>query len=323
MDYIQSNTDIPPMGYKVRDGNYVYRNSFANEIWIEGGYYRNCSKGNPYELFVSQCKTSGANISELKCIEDITDMLKNHRKVVKEIKTEEYQNIIDAEDVDDNKFAEIIESPEPKDKYKIEKFLLRRNYRFDGTIDVNFMNTYANKQSIKIFKNLNEIVQYEDVGKSLEGIQLKYQTSNDKIIPANNYIKHKIAIDLLKICGFSSLNDAKIILRKELLDNILANRKLIEEQMGLLCFIFGGKKPLAKWELPAIMKFINGILESMYGFNISVKSKLRNDLGKYVIKHKYLGITFDKQESEIKPYVEFGWKQKINENNDFGFLEII
>jgi hypothetical protein len=317
-----SYIDVASLEYTIdAAGEYEFKDNLLYEIISWGRFIKNRSRCKPIETFIEQCTVSGATMTVLESREDV-EFRRKYLKLLAEIKAEEHKRIIDAPELTSEEFDHISgkETRTPDEKHMVDKFMLRNMYKWGGIVDMNFMETYAVAKTIKKYRNLKEILQYDSPGVSL--VEIRKTIPEEKISPANGYIRHKIAIDLLKVCGFDSILDNKTISRADFLERIANRRADIEKQMGMICFVFSDKKSLKKWEIKQVLKFLNGIFDSMYGFKVCLISKSKKDRDKFVIKHSAYGAIFDKIPTESKPYIEPGWKQKIIEPPVEGFLEM-
>jgi hypothetical protein len=148
---------------------------------------------------------------------------------------------------------------------------------------------------------------------NLLGLSNNYITVKE---PNTKYARRKIAMDLIQCCGFKSILDESKVSREVLNTGITRLKDKIESSMNTYILpSFPGKSPPKDWKLQNIMKFINGILEVMYGLHIIRKGTSKKTQNEFVIKHLYYGVIFDKAPGGLQPYIEPGWRYKFTENN--------
>jgi hypothetical protein len=237
------------------------------------------------------------------------NIIQKYTAAASEIKQANYDNIITAREVTGAEFNELnIKSfKTSNDKHTMDKYVLRKSYRWEGTVDTEFMKTYANKSVINVFKNLTDILQSDSTKTSLENIREYRKDTKEGL--STIYAKHKIACDLLSVCGYAGILDTGEITRDSIMQKLDAKKDNIEKQMGMICYAFIGKEKMKAWKFRSILDFINGILFQMYGIKVvAVSTNKRNH---YIIKHSLYGVIFNKVISNIKPYIEPNWKYKI------------
>ncbi|QYB17716.1 putative helicase/primase complex protein [Pacmanvirus S19] len=321
INYVNS-VEVAALDYTINNEGYrEFTENLQYKIFTWGKFLQNKSRCKPIETFVEQCKLSGATMNLIEKTESLQQH-KDYSEALKEIKKEEYEAIVASADITSDEFEVLInKSTKTNDeKASIDKFIITSTYKWDKPINMEFMETYADTKTIKAYRGLVEILQSDSPRVSLENIRTT--TTDNKIAPANKYIRHKITNDLLNICGYDNIQSNKVIQRTELLNNIITKKDEISKQMGMICFAFGDKRPLTKWELKQILEFMNGIFETMYGIRIAAQSRLKKDRDSFVIKHSLLGSIIDNKTNNDKPFIETNWKYNNQAEQADGFLEI-
>lgn len=300
------------LDYKLAlDGAPVFVEDLLFDIWAWTKYIQNISRARPIETFVEQCALTGATMKLMEApVEE--NMIQKYTAAASEIKQANFDNIINAREVTGAEFNEIniklLKTAD--DKHAMDKYMLRKSYRWKGTVDIEFMETYANKRVVNVFKNLTDILQSDSTRTSLENIREYRKDTKEGL--STIYSRHKIACDLLSVCGYTGILDTQEITRDTIMQKLEAKKNNIMKEMGVMCYAFGSKEKMKEWKFRSILDFINGILFQMYGIKIiAVSTNKRNH---YNIKHSLYGVIFDKVISDVKPYIEPNWKYKIIED---------
>jgi hypothetical protein len=227
-----------------------------------------------------------------------------------EITTANYQAIVDARSICTEEYTHLQLKPikSTDEKRSIEKRYLAIHYNVnDDIIDLSFMQTYARSNIQYRYKNLKSIYQSNTIAASLECIRERNRRKDVETgVPHNTYARHKIAIDLIQECGWENLSDTNMVPREVLNTRLLGMQDKLKNQMySYILPAFPGKRPLEKWEdLPAVLKFINGILDVMYGVSIGCSGDSKKKRQLFKLHHWYYGKIFSNLPNETMPYIE-------------------
>lgn len=273
------------------DGRIELRDCLYLRIWLENMRITNLSRNKFVRRFIDQIADSGATIEHFegiseKYIEGIEDL----RLIVK---IREIEGIANADDIHEETAIEIrtrISSQEDvtcEEKNSLYKFNLRRFYDWGSReIDYNFVSIYNRVDVKRIYRNLESIMAGNGYEDSLNIIKLRdrahYEGANSedseismsRLINYNAaYLKHRMAIQFLKICGFKNiLYDSERGLNY-VYERIEENIELITSQFETINAEYGIKIPRLSLtdtvkNIRALIKLISSILNYMYGTKI-------------------------------------------------------
>lgn len=258
------------------------------------------------------------------------------------------------------------------ERYGYEKFRLRRDYQWGGKIDVEFVKNYNNSRNRRVFKNLVRIsgsqlaVQSSPNGKPLPDAKpltitealaqiqadekINYEIaldSEEKYLQdvKRKYVfdQHWIAVEMLRICGVSSLRDTSWISQYDLKIAFKEHEKKIYNELIKHYELFGMKKPHpstftysdgknTRDYVNGILGHINKILLSMYGIKIA-SNRSDPDLYKLCLNKQFelMNITGDSINTADKkvPCVYSKWRPpsgtsdniEIQLKTPYGFLD--
>jgi hypothetical protein len=299
--------------YMIDDnGCSIFKDTLLFDIHRHNVMTKNYYSVDPMGVFIRECFATGATIMAMPIVEnnDVGSLYKEADAVITEAN---YQVIVNTPDICDTEFENIRAIVDKSDliKQKLERKYLRKTYKYEGEIDMTFMQTYANPGIRRRYKWLKKIYQSDNIDISLACItedSIKKFKSDGMV--NNEHIKHEIAIELIKGCGFSNLDDDKIIIRKDLIANIDAMKDKLEKDIPKRILpTFLGKHSIKKWELMMVLRFINGILDTMYGIKITVMGRnTQAARDSFILKHNYYGTIFSRTKTELMPYIEPNWK---------------
>ncbi len=328
-DNLNSVFDTTHLALKrTKTGEIKYHQSPYFYVWMENTKARNLSKNAFIQRFIYCVRQPGAKVEKMVGVEnklvsvDPTSVLSTGTKYseeVQEIIAEETKSVrrtiknneaklvasaSELTDVEVTKITEkIVDQAEisPDEMIAYEKFKLRRAYNYGGEIDTDFILKYRDKRLISRFKNIKRVLQYENVEIALNKIQeeelLKYKEimERDESLQAVDlkrtytFDKHRIALGLLVLCGWSSIVDPKTVIEndlyKVLAENamkiynlLLANQSVFGiKRVQIYCFKTANataKNTAVKNANPdrsavlGVLKYVNGILHQMYGVEI-------------------------------------------------------
>lgn len=340
---------------RTKDGSIKYHQSPYFHIWMENTRAKNLSKNAFIQRFIYCVREPGAKVEKMGSFgaernetaettqsnytEEMQEMIAEETKSVrKTIKGAEAKLVAGATELTDVEITKITEKIvdqgdiSSEEMLAFEKYKLRRAYNFGGEIDADFILKYRDKRLISQFKNIKRILQYDSVEAALNRIQeeelLKYKEvmERDECFQAVDlkrtytFDKHRIALGLLVLCGWSGLTDPKTVIDVDLhrvlathamkiYNLLLANQTQFGiKRVQIYCFkTAAASKDMTKPDKSAVLgvlKHVNGILYQMYGIEIK---PYKSDKSMYVLsKITNFEIT-DRKDNESKPSIFGTW----------------
>ncbi len=264
------------------------------------------SRASGLQDYIDHYKRAGAIVSIAQFAESPTEI--NHKEISAIVKAEDYNEIIGAADLTKEAFINLVDSRREKttdESAMIKRYQLRAQYTWMGTIDMKWMETYSPKRVQGIWKGLHGYFCGATIDISLGYLKelSRDDSLNGEFIPKTTYWRHYYANELLKICGFSSLLDKRVITGDSIRARFEINKERLNKMMDNLCLTFDGKRGLNKWILKSELKFVNGILGMLYGISIHRLTKKKADANKYSIHHNVLETLFATSFTKDKPYI--------------------
>jgi hypothetical protein len=297
-------------------GEITYHTSDYFNIWLENVRVRNISRNSFIRRFIHVASFSGAQINYLtdEMFEQSTGMKPTidgmpnpelieiasaHAGERVDIKNETNVEIASARDLTYDELDTIKNSIMTQqdvshdDRRAYEKHKIRADYKFEGEITATFVAKYRDPKVRRMFKNVARItfdpdpivslaqIQSEEkaVYKSTMdmGLSAQYQDINRKYV----YDQHRYAIGLLRLCGWSRINDQIFIHLVSLSLNLRNGEQLYWETIRAACIEFQIRVPIlaaivnsrdnnSKYTI-LMIKPINKILMIMYGIGIKAK----------------------------------------------------
>lgn len=285
-----------------------YENDYFH-VWLENTRIKNLSKNNFIQRFVYLISAVGPKITKLVIKADITDInaidIENF-EIKTQIKDKEADLIVNAPELTTseittvmNKFIDSgttdVKDLSDKERYGFEKFRLRRDYQWGGKIDKKFVQDYNNPKNRKIFKNLVKICEgSETMQDALSKIQTEERVNYEIALDSEEkylqdikrkyvFDQHWLAVEMLRICGITSLRDTSWRSQYDLKKSFIENEKKMydalmnlyknttDEQIKkpmLYAFTYSESKN-ARDYVNGILSHINKILATMYGVKIT------------------------------------------------------
>lgn len=296
---------------KYKDNVIRIDNTLANLIVLQNTFISNLSRCQQIELFVKQCRSTGATVDifSTEYNEEVTSRFKEAEKMVSDI---ECINIANSPDIDYLTYNNLLESSNlTKEQTNcIRKFILRRKYNLEQNIIMpEFVKLYYPKACQFIYSRLQEILGYKDTRSSLYDIKSNYN---------NYYDKHKLAIDLLKMCGYNHVTDTTEINKSDLYKKWIDNKPLLSSMMKDICHVFDDKQTIKNWNMfRSVLDFFNGIFMVMYGLKLVMRDQNKEGRNKIIIRHYYWnGKIFGKELSQTTPFIIPYHKEHIDDPDD-------
>ncbi len=249
------------------------------------------------------------------------DLIKNELKEIRELRKEDEMNkeidgIFNSVDITDDQYKELMgkrkEDLTQDDIFKLQKRNFKKCYVLDN-ISKEILAKYKDLNIMKHYHNLSVILPRDDyidpetgdkvtdtVDKRLDEIRLD-RVNNSYINNAyadlttkNSFTRHKWAINIIKMLGFS-LMDLGIRLPSKTVEDIVSDEWIKEYDKSLEYFVHKynlafPKKKLTEMESKERIKFLSKITESQYGLSItkdSAKNYYLSDFNKWDDLYEY------------------------------------
>ncbi len=301
-------------------GNYFY-------LWAENVRMRNLSYNSFIRRIVhviSLCGASMRHLDEAVYAEntgfeimvegeinaDLAEIKAMHEIAKVEIKEQEFQNIVDAEELTDEEAEEIALKRRaeteitPAQRYAYEKYRMRQdyNYPFDpegryNVIDRKFVATYFSYDVRRIYRNICRVSACDTIEEAVRRIQQE-ELAVDRHISEydenaqqffvnrrNVFEKHRLALGLLKACGWQNLSDPRNLHIDSLAENIaeaqneiVGNFETIRAEFQRIRLpsireIVNSRADNAKYIKTMVDGIINKVLETVYGVRIGTRAR--------------------------------------------------
>jgi hypothetical protein len=328
-DYLQTINfmvnckNLAPLKYEVTDNGYIFERNGMYKIYTHNYFSANKSKCKFIEEFVKQSLLVGAelDIAGMDDHEIARNAIAEYNKARLKVVLAQKLAVMNAMDLDQNQFEDLCRANRTigitaEDSLAMQKYMLRRTYNWDCQLDEKFMDTYYDDNVIDKYKNLKCILSDKDTPAVIE----RLRQNNEKNLYDHNkihkkYTKHKIATDLIAVCGYKGPHDESIISRENLEKNLNNNKEALTKSYGIISQVFPATNIPTQWKFRNIMIYINTILYDVYGLKINAKSNAHTERNNYIINHHYYGAKFSRIKNNEKPYIEFDWinKDKIVE----------
>jgi hypothetical protein len=303
------------------NGEPLYHEGDYYTVWLENTLVRNLSHNYFAVRFVNIIARTGASVNALSDedfenatggpvyiggllsdeLQVITDGCASSKAVVSE---EKCHMIAIAADLTDDEVESIKirmraqEDIATADIAALAKFKMRADYKYSGTIDVDFVKKYDAASTRRIFKNLVRIKarrDYPDTALALATIKEDERSRHVELMSIGQeahqrdltiryvYDQHRYALGYLRMVGFSSLYDGKYISDVTLAENMTEGAALYWATIPHACAEFSVKAP--SYDAAArlrsrprdvaiyMLKPINAILVIMYGRRVKQDAK--------------------------------------------------
>lgn len=294
-----------------------YENDYFH-MWLENTRIKNLSKNNFLTRFVQLISAVGPRIIKLAVGADFAELLaieEDNTGTKNKIKDHEAELIAKAPELTVseitsvmNKFSDSTSSSTQStditdaERYGYEKFKLRRDYQWGGNIDVAFVKKYNNPRNRKIFKNLskisqitlgNEVEKPSTLKDALKKIQQEEKVNYELALDSEErylqdvkrkyvFDQHWLAVELLTVCGLSSLRDTswrsqhdlKIAFKeheKKMYTSVMKyyeNYGELSKKPSIYAFTYSDTKNAREY-VNGILSYVNKILLLMYGIKLA------------------------------------------------------
>ena len=239
----------------------------AYHLMIENTIINNKSKNNFIKRFINYIKIS----AHVSCLEDPEgeeiEALKNLKKgLAEEIKEKHSVAVANADEIDSDEVITLADKDVTEsEKLSLAKFQLRKKYDFwDNPITPEFVTKYYPLNVKNAFENLTKILSCATIKEGLNQIQhteRQIYKSNEEfdISHINNlvydfeFIRHKIALDVMYLAGFKSFFDSNLYPKSKLFTNIINNYDCIKNNLK----DYGYKFKLSVPNIPARISLLS------------------------------------------------------------------
>ncbi len=314
-------------------GEIIYHTGDYFQLWLENNRMKHLSKNMFIGRMVDAVSTWGATAEHLTneifeqdtglsadC-DELTEIQINHTQARAEIRGDVCKAVSNAKDLTEEEAEDIRslianQKDIPSDtRYAFEKYRLRSDYNYHGTIDEKFVDKYKDPKVRRMFKNITRISGHETTESAWKQIQSEESANHktlmelDAITDLNRkyvFDQHRYALGLLRLAGWKNINDPSYVHKVLLKENIHSKENIYWENIRPACTEFGVKTPIMQQAIQRrsndlqyinyMLIAINKILTIMYGIVISVRKK---DPDMYFLAHNSL-FTMDPSISRAK-----------------------
>lgn len=248
------------------------KQNFSNSFY---GYVK--FKG--YQLEYNMIKTENSILEEMKSIREIR--VGNEA----EINT---NGILEAKELTEEEYIELISQREnylaDEDRYAIRKYNIRKCYHKYDELDEEFLREYNDNQKMMWYKNMSNIVKTDNQSTDnkiciLQDNQVN-NTWNDNcyldLTSKNIYTYHKYVIDIIESLNFDINELDNTISEGDFEKNMKKCTLWLDNIKDTVFMHFNiklTKKRLVDLDMKEQLKYINKIINGMYGLNIKKINK--------------------------------------------------
>ncbi len=304
----------PAMRYDLIDdneGNYVrkWAEDFHFELYVHVKLVENQTHSRAINRFIELCMLKGATIIPYDTIAklDTNDMIRDTNLI---IKTADYARTLKVPELSRERLIELNDNKVKQtadDKLALCVLNLKSTYNWRGPLTMDFMNLYADKKVIEVTNNLRDALRYDCMNKSIDYIRLKEVKDNpERSVRSERYLRLKIASDIITRMGFDHFCDQSekpkcfINCRLEII------WRHLEFSAGLIAIAFPTKAKIKNWNYTNGLKYINGIIDTVFGCTLVYKGHSRNEI--IYIKHKIYGPIIAQEIIINRPHIIRGWE---------------
>lgn len=300
-------------------------------IWLENTRMKNISANALVSQIISIMQGTGATCKlitdedyqeytgeeyldeEGKLSPELALICKSHKATKTGIKVQDETAVANANDLNEEEASAIrMSKADNKDitteqHYELEKYNLRRAYKFQHEITRKFVHDYGPYKTKLIYKNLVALNRSTSATIALEILRDEevafygYVMNNDgtqhnDLTYRYTFHRLKIVEDLIKMLGWNGIYDKRVVTKSELQHKITLPH-IVRRSMDL-CSEIGGRVPSVKTTLDIYLKCVNAGLTDTYGLSIR-KDRLNANL--YCLSLKDL-FTYDPTNEQM-PYI--------------------
>lgn len=293
------------------DGKPIIQTTDYYQLYVENTIVKNISKNTFIKWFIHRVGAYGASIQQLtetvyadatgldlfidgKVNEDVETIQIEHSNARSIITTAACEKIAAAADITGEEYEAIRTNMSTNvdvtadERAEFDKFRLRRAYDYTGTIDAKFVSQYNTPHAKYTYKNLRRLADATIDGKiDLSKIQKEELATHEYLMEYDplteitrryTYDRHRLALGLLNICGWTDLSDVRQFHEVELNHRIRSSTQFTST-INLACREFEMRQPkLTNADTGQLIGIISKILNAMYGASIR-----RGHSGQYAI----------------------------------------
>lgn len=276
--------------YSPSQGVHRYKSPYYT-LWLQHARRTNLSRNNFAKVFIEQVRATGATVTE-KGYDHFTPFVFDKKRIKKEAQLAEDTMVANARDLTQAEFEELatITAPSQEDRVAVQKHYLRAHYNYHEPLTPSFVHEYSRASIKTIFRNLSQVGKYASLQQAVHAVQLEelalsvytfQNVPNEQLSVREGldlhrrytYNAHRLALHILKQCGFYCIRDPSIGYIDMLHDRLHAARDDVFANISQLAFEFNMRRPLARLKDPeryikALLSFYNTILRKMYGIEI-------------------------------------------------------
>ncbi len=229
------------------NGDLVYHATDYFYLWLENTRVRNLSRNSFASRFTQMVVDTGATAHLLDArvyleatgkpaVDDFGDPAKHlialwetHYQLRKEIRADFCAAVSQARDMSPEEIEEVQDTIiaqkdiTPAQRYSFERHRLRIDYNYEGVIDATFVDEYHNSKVRRIYKNLTRLVSYNTTEAAWRGIQIEERVIHNYLMSLGDFSQyqdlnrkyvtdqHRYALSLLRLCGWSHVDDVALI----------------------------------------------------------------------------------------------------------------
>jgi len=326
------NCDDNAVAFSYADnGEIQYYESDYFHLWLENKCVENLSRNDFAHRFIDQVADTGAKIQlfpeDSPFAENASALLADHKAVKTKLQEQRNIAIANSEDIAQPEAISIREAMqgqqdvEPAKKLAYDKWCLRQSYDWnERPVDSEFVASYNNLESRRVYRNLRTICEGRSLAESLLNMRRKEvdqyawtmnqrmpenidsHESRDLMLDKSRYIyqSHCIAVWLLRICGFSSIVDRSRINESELEHRLRSCIPMMKRAVERIIFELEiprpgldrlSREPDRGAFLRGMLRFVNGVERRMYGIQLQRTTK-REGGGAYKLGRSATGLLF-------------------------------
>lgn len=274
-------------------------------LWVENRRMENLSRNDFARRFVDQVAATGARVEMLTFEEaelGIKESAMDRRAILQALDEKERREIANAEELEPEELFVLREARREQrdvtlgEQLSLQKASLRDLYRWNGPITSDFVGALNSPKVKAWFRNLCQITSRETVELALNDIAqrefVRFTDSNplsgakdtsvqESLDLQQPYVhnKHRLAIWLIELCGFLSINDTRWLTAVHILTRLSFALPVLERLIPGIETEFdvrGCKKLVAatgkdpQLREKNALRIINGVLRGFYGMEVKL-----------------------------------------------------
>jgi hypothetical protein len=293
------NVDTTFLSFEINEsGQYKYHNTDYFVLWIENTLTKNLSKNYFMQRVVNLCRQTGGKMRQMELFEN--ELLSDYSSARTMVKTNKYQSIVNAAEIETADFMKIQEDimckrdVAPECMASLEKFRLRAEYKYTGVIDLAFVQTFYEPQVRATVRNLAKIMDGGTINENIASVRkdeisahvnlMRDETTQYRDLRKTYlYNKHELAMTYITSCGWKTPQDTNFIHMNIITQNIRAVDASLRATIPLAVAEFEIRNTVITEDnyLRAWLKHINSVIDKFYGISIAPNA---NDKTVYQIR---------------------------------------